>query len=89
MAHFFLLLFFFYRSTRGNIGWLFLIDSNCGGRHGWLEHVCLCGEDLSLKPGWSPIRELEAADVAYSQPRCVIDCSYSAVPCHYSSSVLQ
>jgi len=23
-----------------------------------LEHVCMGGKDLSLKPGWSPTREL-------------------------------
>jgi len=51
------------------------------GMVGMVENTYMCGKVLAhYEPGWSPIWELVAAAVTYSQSRHVIDGSQRATP---------
>jgi len=43
-----------------------------------LNFQCRCGKDFSLKPGWSPIRELVTLDGAGTQNMFVTEAKYHA-----------
>jgi len=47
------------------------------------QHMYVWQGFCYYKPGWSPIRELVAADVTYSQSHCVTDSNQRAKPIHY------
>jgi len=56
------------------------------GTVGMVENTCMCDNVFAnYEPGWSPIRELVAMAVTYSQSRCMTDCSQRAAP-HQATS---
>jgi len=51
------------------------------GRVETVSETCMyCKVFATIRTGWSPIRELVASDVTYSQSCCVINCDHHAVP---------
>jgi len=82
-------IFFFYWSRTRQLWQLAIVEvkicrvGTVGmiGTFGW-QHVYVWQGFSHYGPRWTPIRELVAAAVAYSQSRCAIDFSHCAAPSH-------
>jgi len=60
--------------------WLLVLVG--GGRVRLVRNTCMCGEDLSLKPGWSPIQELVTLAGVCSRSTFVTGAKHRLTPDH-------